>query len=91
MVTDLGKNSKTVLISAIGIVTLVITALLAPIVKSNASNAEILQRLARLEECTRKIESVPEKVAALTEVTSGLRDEMGRMRTKLESHVDRGN
>lgn len=87
--TDQGKNNTRIVLAALAIVTTVITLVLAPLVRGNASNAEILQRLARLEECTRKIETVPEKVAALTEATAGLRSDVGRLEKKIDSHVDR--
>lgn len=92
--TDQGKNNTRIVLTALGIVTAVITLILAPTIRANSSFAEqqvvILQRLARLEECTRKIESVPERVAAQTEAISGLRTSVDRLEKKLDSHVDRG-
>jgi hypothetical protein len=88
--TDQGKNNTRIVLAALAIVTTVVTLVIAPLVRGNSSNAEILQRLARLEECTRKIEFVPERVAALTEATSGLRVSIDRLEKKLDSHVEKG-
>ncbi len=88
--TDQGKNNTRIVLAALAIVTTVIMYVLVPLVRGNASNAEILQRLARLEECTRKIETVPEKVAALTEATSGLKSSVDRLEKKLDDHVRTG-
>ena len=90
MVTDLGKNNKAVILAALAIVTTVITLVVVPIVKGNADQSEILQKLARLEECTSRLQNVPEKVAALTEATAGLRNSVDRLEKKLDSHVEKG-
>lgn len=88
-VNDLGKNSRAVVIAAITVVTVFITAVLVPMVKRDASNAEILQRLKGVEVNTQRLESIPEKVAALTEATSGLKVSVDRLEKKLDGHVDR--
>ncbi|MHB8053630.1 MAG: hypothetical protein ACYDH3_00030 [Candidatus Aminicenantales bacterium] len=87
--TDQGKNNTRIVLAALAIVTTVIMYVLVPIARGNTSNSEILQRLARLEECTRKIETLPERVSALTEAVNGLKDNSVRMEKKLDSHVDK--
>ena len=87
--TDQGKNNTRIVLAALAIVSLIVTAVIVPIVKSG-SNAEILQRLARLEECTRKIETVPERVAALAEATSGLKVSVDRLEKKMDEHITKG-
>lgn len=87
--TDMGKNVTKIAIAALGIVTMVLTLVIAPLVKANASNTAILERLKEVEVNTRRLESVPEKVAALTEATAGLRSDVGRLEKKIDSHIDR--
>ncbi len=88
--TDQGKNNTKIVLAALAIVTTVVTVLLAPIVRGNASNAEILQRLTRLETSTQRLEPIPEKMAAQTEAISGIKAGMDRLEKKLDAHVDRG-
>jgi len=92
--TDQGKNNTKIILAALGIVTAVITLILAPTIRANSSTAEqqavILQRLATLEGCTRRIDALPEKVAAQTEAISGLRASVDRLEKKLDDHVGRG-
>jgi len=90
--TDQGKNNTKIILAALAIVSLVVTAVIVPIVRAGvtADQAEILQRLARLEECTRKIETLPERVSALTEAVNGLKDNSVRMERKLDDHVKDG-
>lgn len=87
--TDMGKNVTKIAIAAFAIVTTVVTVLLAPIVRSNASNAEILQRLARVETNTKQLEGIPERMATQTEAISGLKVSVDRLEKKIDSHVDR--
>jgi hypothetical protein len=88
--TDQTKNNTRIVLAALAIVTTVIMYVLVPLVRGNTSNGEILQRLARLEECTRKIEPLPERVSALTEAVNGLKDNSVRMERKLDDHVRDG-
>ena len=87
--TDQGKNNTRIVLAALAIVTTVIMYVLVPLVRNNASGAEILQRLARVEVNTQKLESIPEKVATQTEAISGLKVSVDRLEKKIDSHVDR--
>jgi len=57
--------------------------------RPSSADVQIIERLARLEEGTRKLESIPEKVAALTEATSGLKASVDRLERKIDDHVGR--
>lgn len=88
--TDQGKNNTRIVLAALAIVTTVIMYVLVPLVRNNASGAEILQRLTSVEVNTKRLESVPEKVATQTEAIAGLKVSVDRLEKKIDSHVDKG-
>jgi len=86
---DLGKNSTKITLAAIGIVTLIVTAVLAPALtragSSAADQAAILQRLARLEECTSRLKDVPETVAEVKAMLRAVQEGLRRVEEKQDN------
>ena len=56
---------------------------------SSSTNAQVVERLARIEECTKRLENVPQNIATLTEITSQLKAEVMGLRLELHEHTSR--
>lgn len=92
--TDAGKNTTKITLTALGIVTAVVTLILAPVITGTSATKEwqltISREIATLKECTRKLDEVPEKLAIQGESIAGIRATVDRLEKKLDGHVEKG-
>jgi hypothetical protein len=57
--------------------------------KSSQTNIEVVERLARLEEGSKRLELIPINVATLTAVTAEMKMSVDRLERKIDEHISR--
>lgn len=58
--------------------------------ETSMTNVEVVERLTRLEEQSKRLELIPINVATLTAVTAGMKESVDRLERKIDEHVNKG-